>query len=468
MYMKKLVKIMVSTAMATVLATTPTISSNPNMMAMAAEADSNGSVTEDGVLTSYEGNIKKYNNSNSSSGSAITTNEKLYLDVKGTGFTIRSSSGNYAKVKGIQVVEGNLDIRLFSAEVGGSTLTFEIPQLEGESYTVDLEDGTQGIVLRNRDKKNGFYCSVKAEKAISITIDPNGVMSTHTKDGEAVCQTIAYTKNTLNWGGTDITGIGAAYELSEVDGKLQIVSEKDARIDLSVTDFINELNFQGVKLEDGIALVSCDEKETSDQNLYIVSDSKGNEIAKKEMGFKVSFYPLNNTTIEDIKNVVSGSAIAEPAKPELEGYQFAGWYTSRDCKEDEKWDFDEDRVTQNISLWAKWIQETVTPTPKPTPSITKPSRPSNVKLKNSSRKTMKVTWKKVSKATGYKIVYSTDKKFSKANTKTVTVGKTKNSVTIKKLEKGKNYYVKVCAYKKSGKTAVYGKYSTVKKIKIKK
>ena len=38
--------------------------------------------------------------------------------------------------------------------------------------------------------------------------------------------------------------------------------------------------------------------------------------------------------------------------------------------------------------------------------------------------------------------------------------------TIKKLKVRKTYYVKVRAYKKVGKTKIYGDYSKVKKVKV--
>lgn len=92
------------------------------------------------------------------------------------------------------------------------------------------------------------------------------------------------------------------------------------------------------------------------------------------------------------------------------------------------------------------------------------------KVENKKSKQLKVTWKKDSNAAGYKVMYSTDKKFkNKKVTKTITIKKNKTtSYTIKKLKKGKKYYVKVCSYVKVGKKQVLGKYSKVKNIKIKK
>ena len=79
---------------------------------------------------------------------------------------------------------------------------------------------------------------------------------------------------------------------------------------------------------------------------------------------------------------------------------------------------------------------------------------------------MTVKYAAVSKAKGYEVIYATDKKFKK-NCKVVT-SKSK-SVTLKKLQAKKNYYVKVRAYKmdSTGKK-VYGKYSSVKTVKFRK
>ena len=78
---------------------------------------------------------------------------------------------------------------------------------------------------------------------------------------------------------------------------------------------------------------------------------------------------------------------------------------------------------------------------------------------------MSVVLKKISGADGYELVYSTDAKFKSA--KKVSISST--TKTLSKLKKGKTYYVKARVYKKdSNGTKIYGKYSSVKKIKIKK
>ncbi|MDO5146893.1 MAG: fibronectin type III domain-containing protein [Eubacteriales bacterium] len=80
-------------------------------------------------------------------------------------------------------------------------------------------------------------------------------------------------------------------------------------------------------------------------------------------------------------------------------------------------------------------------------------------------RTMRVTWKKVSGANGYEVSYSLKKNMKKAKTKTVSAKKP--SALIKKLKKGKKYYVKVRAFKKVGDVKHYGKFSKTMKVRVK-
>ena len=86
------------------------------------------------------------------------------------------------------------------------------------------------------------------------------------------------------------------------------------------------------------------------------------------------------------------------------------------------------------------------------------------KLKVSGKCKVKVSWKKLTNISGYQIQYAPNKKFKKAKRKTVK----STSVTIKKLKKKKTYFVRVRAYKLVDGKKVYGKWSAVKKVKVKK
>ena len=130
------------------------------------------------------------------------------------------------------------------------------------------------------------------------------------------------------------------------------------------------------------------------------------------------------------------------------------------------------------------IAPTVTPTSPPTkqstvtPSITSGNKSVTAKVsnkktlpkvnlcvsKNKKGRKLIVCWNAVKGAKGYQLQYALNKKFKKK--KSIQTKKTK--YTIKKLKKKKTYYIRVRAYKMNGKKKVYGKWSMVKKAKIKK
>lgn len=77
-----------------------------------------------------------------------------------------------------------------------------------------------------------------------------------------------------------------------------------------------------------------------------------------------------------------------------------------------------------------------------------------------------ITWKKISNATGYKIYRSTKKSGEYELIKTVK-GAKNLKYTDKKVKKNKTYYYKVVAYKSADSSTIFGKFSAVKKVKIK-
>lgn len=137
--------------------------------------------------------------------------------------------------------------------------------------------------------------------------------------------------------------------------------------------------------------------------------------------------------------------------PSRKGYAFAGWYT--DAKFKKKITSISSSAKSDYILYAKWTKVKV-------------AKASLTSAKNSKSKQILLKYKKVSGAKGYEISYSMDKKFKKAVTKKNTA---KTSYTISKLKKGKIYYVRIRAYKmdSTGKK-VYGKHSSMKKVKVSK
>lgn len=133
---------------------------------------------------------------------------------------------------------------------------------------------------------------------------------------------------------------------------------------------------------------------------------------------------------------------------------------------------DETNVTPNLTGTPD--ETNVTPSPTKTldrrsssVSVKKPGKVKNIRVKNKKKKKMVISWNWKLSVSGFQIQYAQNKKFTKKK-KGKMVGKWTSQKTITKLEKGKTYYVRVRAYKKSAGRNIYGNWSKIKKIKIRK
>ena len=94
-------------------------------------------------------------------------------------------------------------------------------------------------------------------------------------------------------------------------------------------------------------------------------------------------------------------------------------------------------------------------------------KPAKVKLKSAKYKKKRkilVKFKKAARAKGYQVRWCDSKSFSGYEQKNIK----KTKYTIKGLDKNTKYYVKVRAYNVSNNVRQYGKWSSVKKVKVKK
>lgn len=206
---------------------------------------------------------------------------------------------------------------------------------------------------------------------------------------------------------------------------------------------------------------------TGKWNDWLNTDRYLGFICEKEAKSTVSKPPVNNKTDStlycmtfDVNNgnplenqykfIYSGNVLGTLPVPSRENYVFKGWYLQKTggLRVSEK-----TIANSNARLYARWERVTV-------PKI------SRLYVWSENSAEAEVTYGGGSGANGYDILYSTDKKF-KRNTLMVTTSDT--SKTFTGLSKGKTYYFKVRMYKidSTGKK-IYGKYSAVKKTKIRK
>lgn len=84
----------------------------------------------------------------------------------------------------------------------------------------------------------------------------------------------------------------------------------------------------------------------------------------------------------------------------------------------------------------------------------------------SGKKRFSISYYRINDVSGYQIRYSTNPKFKKS-VKVIKVGKNTTRKTVKKLKKGKKYYVQVRGYRKEHGKIVYGKWSKKRSAKVK-
>lgn len=76
----------------------------------------------------------------------------------------------------------------------------------------------------------------------------------------------------------------------------------------------------------------------------------------------VTFDSRGGTAVQS-QQVRDGNPVRRPDAPVREGYFLNGWYTDAEASEEAAWDFDTDRVTGDLTLYAGWTaQSDLTPT----------------------------------------------------------------------------------------------------------
>ena len=126
---------------------------------------------------------------------------------------------------------------------------------------------------------------------------------------------------------------GAAWNARTVVGSVQFRVKAE-----SGTSKITSQNYL-VAREDGSDSYSC----TAEDVTIIVSTD-----------CRVRFEPNGGSAVED-QTVPYGEHVILPENPQREDWYFAGWYADMDLKT--MWDFENDTVQGNMTLYARWTKD---------------------------------------------------------------------------------------------------------------
>ena len=117
---------------------------------------------------------------------------------------------------------------------------------------------------------------------------------------------------------------------------------------------------------------TCDIADTSEEGIYDIvpfgADAGSNYIILYADGrLRVVAEYVSYTVTFDVQghgtapaaytDVKIGSTVKQPADPTAEGYLFDGWYQDKACTK--AWNFARDTVQKNMTLYAKWVRETI-------------------------------------------------------------------------------------------------------------
>ena len=144
--------------------------------------------------------------------------------------------------------------------------------------------------------------------------------------------------------------------------------------------------------------------------------------------------------------------------PYRNGYSFTGWNTKANGSGTTYYAGANYNNDAALTLYAQW--ERIGNSSKKVPQKVK-----IVYAKSRKKRKVEIKWKKLTGITGYVLRISTNKKF-KNDTGERRYKKSKVKIS-EEVWSSSTFYVKMRAYKKKGKKTYYGKWSKVKKVKVK-
>lgn len=110
---------------------------------------------------------------------------------------------------------------------------------------------------------------------------------------------------------------------------------------------------------DGYTVTDEDFKKVSTDNDMYALKKEGNRIQMVLKTYTVAFESNGGGKVNG-QVVMIGKNADKPAAPNRTGYTFGGWYKDKACTV--QWDFDEETVTEDITLYAGWTANTYTVT----------------------------------------------------------------------------------------------------------
>ena len=211
------------------------------------------------------------------------------------------------------------------------------------------------------------------------------------------------------------------------------------------------------------------------------SEIKPGDSGKTEPGDVPAIITVNKTTISKVENKATGVKLTWKKVSDATGYVVyrknsgsKSWKKIKTVRGASKTTYTDSTVkSKHGTVYIYRIESYKSVNGQTAKAVSKEKKilrlaaPTKLKIANQKGRKLSVTWKKQKKISGYQIQYSTGKTFAKG-TKMTNIVKSSDKAVIKKLKKGKTYYVRIRSYQKSGSKKTYSAWSSYTKVKIKK
>jgi uncharacterized repeat protein (TIGR02543 family) len=278
------------------------------------------------------------------------------------------------------------------------------------SVTWSVENGTGKAMISPTGELTGLRAGTITVKATAN--DGSGVFGT-------ILINIVIQVSFNSQGGSEVPVV-----LVEEDASLLSVPEEPTKIGYTFggwykeADCLNEWNFENDRV-------------TNDTILYAKWNTNSYTVSFNTFGGTIVPYIITNYD----------SLITSPPEPRRMGFTFAGWY--KDNSLITTWNFESDTITNNTTLYAKWIVN--------------PSVPRAIKSESLSYNTMNVSWGAVTGVSGYEIYRATSISGKYSLISKTSIPQHRDTG----LETNTVYFYKVRAYISIGSTKVYSNWSPV-------
>lgn len=252
---------------------------------------------------------------------------------------------------------------------GEHTETVYVKDDDGNIYETEITykpDKTQPVVSEPQapgstawtkdDVTVSFTASDTTSQVASVTVSRDGTeVETFTGDGSSYTfdadQNGTYVITVTDNAGNETTQAITIDKIDKVEPTVSISGGDTGDTDLTLTIDASDGEQSGVA---GITVSGPGSPTVTDDNTFTVTESGTYTITVTDNAGNQAQKTLtvHSVTIDGtVQLVKDGGTATPPTAPEKTGYTFDGWYQDGS---DTKWNFASDRVTSDITLYAKW------------------------------------------------------------------------------------------------------------------